>query len=44
MSVDQALAAAQPGAPGPLVTITWPTDRSADWSIAFAREGAPAEV
>ena len=44
LSPDQALATASANATGPLVTITWPTDRSSDWSVAFARDGAPAEV
>ena len=44
MTVDAALAAAQPYAAGPLETITWPTDRSPEWKVAFARSGAPAEV
>ena len=44
MSVDQALAAAQPHATGPLTLITWPTDQAGEWKIAFARAGGPAEV
>jgi uncharacterized iron-regulated membrane protein len=41
---DRALAAAQAHATGPLVTIGWPTDRSGEWTIGFAREGGNAEV
>ena len=44
MTVDAALAAARPHATGPLVSVTWPTDQSPAWKIAFAREGGPAEV
>ena len=44
MSADAALAAAQPLATGPLVSIAWPTDQSPAWKIAFARAGGPAEV
>ena len=44
MSAEAALAAAQPHATGPLVTVAWPTDQSPEWKIAFAREGGPAEV
>jgi hypothetical protein len=45
MDVDAALAAAAPLAGGgKLATITWPTDRSPRWKIAFAAGGAPAEV
>ena len=44
MTADAALAAAQPHATGPLVTVTWPTDQSPEWKIAFARAGGPAEV
>jgi uncharacterized iron-regulated membrane protein len=44
MTADAARAAAQPLATGPLVAITWPTDQSSGWKIAFARAGGPAEV
>jgi uncharacterized iron-regulated membrane protein len=44
MTADAALAAAGPLTTGALVTITWPTDQSGDWKIAFARPGGPAEV
>jgi uncharacterized iron-regulated membrane protein len=44
LTPDRALAAAQPGATGPLVGITWPTERSNDWAIAFERDGGTAEV
>ena len=43
-SADAALAAAQPRAPGPLVSIAWPTDQSASWRIAFASDGGQVEV
>lgn len=39
---DAALAAAQRMGRGPLVAITWPTDQSPAWKIAFA--GGPAEI
>ena len=44
MIADAARAAAQPLATGPLVAITWPTDQSSSWKVAFARAGGPAEV
>lgn len=44
MSVDQAMAAARPLAPGQVVTITWPTDQAPEWKIAFTRQGGGAEV
>jgi uncharacterized iron-regulated membrane protein len=44
MTADAARAAAQPLATGPLVAITWPTDQSSGWKIAFARDGGPAEI
>lgn len=44
MTVDQAVAAAQPHATGALVSITYPTDVQADWRVSFARAGGPAEV
>jgi uncharacterized iron-regulated membrane protein len=44
LDADGALALAQPHATGPLAAVTWPTDQSAEWKIAFQREGGPAEV
>ena len=44
ISEDSALSAARPHATGPLATITWPTDQSPEWKVAFAREGGPAEI
>lgn len=44
MTVDAAVAAAQPHATGALTTVTWPTDQAGEWKVAFAREGGPAEV
>lgn len=44
LAPDAALAAARPLAAGALAAITWPTDQSPAWTIAFAREGGPAEV
>ena len=41
---DAVLASAQPLATGPLATITWPTEKAAEWKIGFQREGGPAEV
>ena len=43
-TVDAALAAAAPRAPGPLVTIAWPTSQSRAWRIGFAGDGGPAEI
>lgn len=44
LSVDAALAAARPHSRGPLLSISWPTDKAPQWTVAFAREGGPAEV
>jgi len=44
MTADAASAAARHLATGPLVTITWPTDQSSTWKIAYARAGGPAET
>ena len=41
---DAAIAAARRFATGPLETVNWPTDQSAEWRISFSREGSPAEV
>ena len=43
-SVDAALAAATPQATGALLSIGWPTDRKAEWTIQFETDGSPAEV
>ena len=43
-SVDAALAAATPQATGALLSIGWPTDRKAEWTIQFETDGPPAEV
>lgn len=43
-SVDAAVAAATPLATGPLLAVTWPTDRQAEWTIQFETDGPPAEV
>jgi uncharacterized iron-regulated membrane protein len=44
MTPDTALAAAQPHATGPVATLTWPTDQSPKWKVAFERRGGAAEV
>ena len=44
LTADAAVAAAERHATGALVTISWPTDQSSRWKVAFAREGGPAEV
>jgi uncharacterized iron-regulated membrane protein len=45
MTPEAALAAATPtSGGGRLVSITWPTDQSSDWKIAYEREGGNAEV
>jgi uncharacterized iron-regulated membrane protein len=43
-SIDAALAAARPLAQGRLLSIGWPTDQKAEWTIQFETAGAPAEV
>jgi uncharacterized iron-regulated membrane protein len=43
-SVDAALAAARPLADGPLLSIGWPTERQAEWTVQFETGGPPAEV
>jgi uncharacterized iron-regulated membrane protein len=43
-SVDAAVAAATPLATGALLSVGWPTDRSAEWTIQFETGGPPAEV
>jgi uncharacterized iron-regulated membrane protein len=44
LSADSALAAARPRSAGALTTISWPTDQSPTWKIAFAGEGGTSEV
>ncbi|HYD36756.1 MAG TPA: PepSY-associated TM helix domain-containing protein [Allosphingosinicella sp.] len=44
MSADAAVAAARPHSTGPLLTISWPTDQSPKWKIAYERQGGAAEV
>ena len=43
-SVDTAVAAATPYARGKLLSVGWPTEREATWTIQFETGGAPAEV
>jgi len=43
-SVDTAVAAATPYAQGKLLSVAWPTEREAAWTIQFETDGAPAEV
>jgi uncharacterized iron-regulated membrane protein len=43
-SVDAALAAARPLADGALLSIGWPTERQAEWTVQFETDGPPAEV
>jgi uncharacterized iron-regulated membrane protein len=43
-NVDQAVAAANAFATGPLQMIAWPTDQKAEWKISYQRPGGPAEV
>ena len=43
-SVDAAIAAATPYAQGKLLSVGWPTEREASWTIQFETDGAPAEV
>lgn len=44
LSPEAAVASAAPHATGPLLTVTWPTDQSPEWKIAYGREGGAAEV
>lgn len=39
-----AVAAAAPHAVGPLVSVTWPTDKAPEWKVAFERVGGLGEV
>ncbi|MBO9698533.1 MAG: biotin/lipoyl-binding protein, partial [Sphingopyxis sp.] len=41
---DAAVAAATPYATGKLLSVGWPTEREATWTIQFETPGAPAEV
>lgn len=43
-SVDAAVAAATPYAPGKLLSVGWPNERDAQWTIQFETDAAPAEV
>src|SRR5688572_17381807 len=43
-AVDAAVAAATPFATGKLLSIGWPTEREATWTIQFETDAAPAEV
>jgi uncharacterized iron-regulated membrane protein len=43
-SIDQAVAAANAHATGPLTAITWPTDQKPEWKISYQRPGGPADV
>ncbi len=42
--IDAALAAATPYAPGALLSVGWPTERAAEWTIQFETQGPPVEV
>ena len=44
LAPDAAVAAAQPHATGPMLTLSWPTDQKAEWKVSYQREGSPAEV
>ena len=44
LTVDRAVAAAQPFATGALASVGWPTDQKAEWRISFERKGGPAVV
>lgn len=43
-SPDQVVARAAPSAAGPLLQISWPTDRDSKWKASFEGDGGPAEV
>lgn len=44
LSPEAVVDAAQPLAPGKLLTITWPTEPKREWKLSFERDGGPAEV
>ena len=44
LSPAAAVAAAGAHSTGPLVSVTWPTDKAPEWKVAFQRDGGPAEV
>jgi uncharacterized iron-regulated membrane protein len=44
LTADRALLAAQRFATGALIGVTWPTDQSSEWKVAFARAGGSAEI
>lgn len=44
LTPDAALASAQSYETGALATVTWPTDKKAEWRIAYQRPGGLAEV
>ena len=44
LAPDAALEAARRYGTGPLVSIAWPTDRAAQWTVAFRRAAGNAEV
>jgi uncharacterized iron-regulated membrane protein len=44
LGAEAAVAAASAHAPGALLSITWPTEKTPDWKIGYAREGGTAEV
>ena len=44
LAPDAVMAAAQPHATGPLLTVTWPTAEKSEWKVAYQRNGGPAEV
>ena len=41
---EEAVRIASAHATGPLTLVTWPTDRTAEWKVSYARDGGPAEV
>jgi uncharacterized iron-regulated membrane protein len=43
-SADAAYASARRAAPGPLLSIAWPTDQSPAWKFAFAGDGGQSEI
>lgn len=44
LTPDAALQTASSHAPGKLLSIGWPTEKSPDWKLTFDREVSPAEV
>ncbi|QPQ54837.1 PepSY domain-containing protein [Allosphingosinicella flava] len=44
MTPEAVVQAASAHATGAILTLTWPTEKTPDWKVAYEREGSPAEV